>query len=104
MSSGKVKSFNLVGKKPLSKKELEKAKKQQEEEEAAAVYKEFVEAFDKPSSTKLFVLGSVINSGHEGTGSYYSILNISTSLYNLHSIEAPLPTKTMPKDPTMPER
>ncbi|XP_074604810.1 U2 snRNP-associated SURP motif-containing protein isoform X2 [Brevipalpus obovatus] len=49
-----------------SKKELERQKKQLEEQAAAEVFKEFVETFEKPSgSSKVFVLGSVINSGHE---------------------------------------
>ena len=66
-SIGKVESFNIMSKKQLSKKELEKQKKQQEEQAAAEVYQEFVETFEKPSSiAKMFVLGSVINSGHEG--------------------------------------
>jgi len=66
-SLGRVESFNIVNKKQLSKKELEKQKKQQEEQAAAEVYQEFVETFEKPSSNaKLFVLGSVFNSGHEG--------------------------------------
>ncbi|XP_053211981.1 U2 snRNP-associated SURP motif-containing protein-like [Panonychus citri] len=65
-SIGKIKSFNLVSKKPLSKKELEKHKKEQEEKDAAKVYQEFVETFEKPPTVgRLFVLGSVMNSGHE---------------------------------------
>lgn len=62
---GKVKSFN-IGKKQLTKKELEKQKKEQEEKDAAKVYQEFVETFEKPAAAgQVFVLGSVMNSGHE---------------------------------------
>lgn len=72
-SIGKIKSFNLVSKKPLSKKELEKHKKEQEEKDAAKVYQEFVETFEKPPTVgRLFVLGSVMNSGHEGIDEKYS--------------------------------
>ncbi|RWS19535.1 U2 snRNP-associated SURP motif-containing protein-like protein, partial [Leptotrombidium deliense] len=58
-----MKAFNITAKKTLSKKELEKQKKLLDEEAAAEVYQEFVESFEKPTASRVFVRGSVIKSG-----------------------------------------